>query len=377
MSRTLLMVAMLGTALAVGGPAGVAQAPAGQPAPSNIQGGAFPRINADGTVTFRVRADEARTVSVNLPDFGTIALDRGDEGFWRGTTATPMAPGFYYYTVNVDGFVSNDPGSQTYYGWNRWGSALEVPGPQSALGAPRDVPHGVVREHWYFSKTMQQWRPIRVYTPPGYEADTGARYPVLYLQHGSGENQTSWTNQGRAQFILDNLLADGRIRPMIVVNENGMVPAPGGGRGGGGNTRFDEIVVRDLVPFIDATYRTKADRESRAIAGLSMGGGQAMRIGVAHLDLFSHIGVFSSGLRNLDPATAYDGRLADASAFNGQVPLLWLGMGTEDSAYAALKATHETLEKAGIRHTWFESPGGHTWTVWRQHLVEFAPLLFR
>lgn len=186
MGRTLLVAALLVT-----GAVAVAQEQAGQPAPSNIQSGAFPRINADGTVTFRVRADEARTVSVNLPDFGTVALTKGDEGFWWGTSATPMPPGFYYYTVNVDGFASNDPGAQTYYGWNRWGSGLEVPGPQSALAQPRDVPHGVVREHWYFSKTMQQWRPIRVYTPPGYEADTALRYPVLYLQHGSGENQTS------------------------------------------------------------------------------------------------------------------------------------------------------------------------------------------
>jgi enterochelin esterase family protein len=354
----------------------------GQPAPSNVQSAAYPRINPDGTVTFRVRADAAQTVAVNLPDFGTVPLSKGEGGFWTGATATAVPAGFYYYTVNVDGFVSNDPGSQTFYGYARWGSALEVPDPAATFAATRDVPHGVVREQWYFSKSMNQWRRIRVYTPPDYDTSGGTRYPVLYLQHGNGENETSWTLQGRANFILDNLLADQRITPMIVVFENGMIPttgAPAAGRGAGPATHaeFDAIVSRDLVPFIDATYRTQARRESRAIAGLSMGGGQAMRIGAYHLDQFASIGLFSAAVRNLDPATAYEGRLADTAAFNRQVRLLWIGVGRQDFLYDAVKATHENFEKAGIRHVWVETDGAHVWPVWRRYLADFAPLLFR
>jgi enterochelin esterase-like enzyme len=226
---------------------------------------------------------------------------------------------------------------------------------------------------------------------------------VLYLQHGAGENETSWTNQGRANFILDNLIADGRVRPMIVVNENGVVPAaaappaaappsaapatasgpaPAGGRGrgaGGGNTyaEFDAIVSRDLIPFIDANYRTISHRDSRAIAGLSMGGGQAMRIGLNHLDLFSVIGLFSAAAGNIDPATAYEGKLADAAAINRQLRLLWIGVGTADRLYQGVKTTHENLLKAGITHTWVETSGGHVWEEWRKYLAEFAPLLFK
>jgi len=433
------MLRMLSLAVLLGGTAALAQTPAvsapGTPAPSNVQGAAYPRINPDQTVTFRLRADAAQTVSVNLPDFGMVPLAKGDGGFWIGTTGKPVPPGFYYYTVNVDGFTGNDLGSQTYYGYNRYGSALEVPGPDSALWAARDVPHGVVREQYYFSKSMNEWRRIRVYTPPDYDKSGNTRYPVLYLQHGAGENETSWSHQGREGFILDNLLADKRIRPMIVVNENGVVPAATpaggaraagpapaptapvtpitapptratapaaagapagvangpvtgapagrGGRGGGGvmagNTfaEFDAIVSRDLIPFIDANYRTMANRASRAIAGLSMGGAQAMRLGVNHLDLFSAIGLFSPAVGNLDPATAYDGKLANAATFNKQVRLLWIGIGTEDFLYQGVKASHENLAKAGITHTWHETSGAHVWPVWRKYLAEFAPLLFR
>jgi len=375
---------------------------ASKPAPSNVQGAAYPRINADQTVTFRLRADNAQAVTVNLPDFGTVTLAKGDGGFWLGTTSKPVPPGFYYYTVNVDGFTANDLGSQTYYGYNRYGSALEVPGPDSALWAPRDVPHGAVREQYYFSKSRSEWRRIRVYTPPDYDTNARARYPVLYLQHGAGENETSWTNQGDEAYLLDNLLADKRIRPMIVVNENGVVPAavatpatvapapagppppatPARGAGGGGmagNTfaEFDAIVSKDLVPFIDANFRTVANRSSRAIAGLSMGGAQAMRLGLNHLDLFSYIGLFSPAVGNLDPSTAYDGRLKDAAAINKQLKLLWIGIGTEDRLYGGVKTTHENLAKAGITHVWHEAPGAHVWQVWRKFLTEFAPLLFR
>jgi len=397
---------------------------AGVPAPSNLQSAQFPRVNADKSVTFRVRADGATKVSVEgLSE--SYPMTRAQDGFWMATSK-PLAPGFYYYTINVDGFTGADFGSKAYFGWNRWGSALEVPGDESAFFAIRDVPHGSVRMQWYFSPSTNKWRRIMVYTPPGYDADTRTRYPVLYLQHGAGEDETGWTNQGHAQFILDNLIADKKARPMIVVNDHGVVPpspsasarqgpppvaasagqgppaasasagraagagpaggttpgaaatpAAAGGRGGANTfAAFEQIVTRELVPYIDKTFRTKPDRDNRALAGLSMGGSQAFRIGLNHLDQFGSILVLSSGLGPIDVATDYNGVFANAAAFNKRVRLLWLGVGTADNAHPRLKAVHESLEKAGIKHVWVESAGGHVWTEWRKYLAQFAPLLF-
>ncbi len=375
---------------------------AGVPAPSNVPGAQFPRINPDNSVTFRIKADDAKKVTIANND-----LTKGDDGYWT-FTSSPYKPGFYYYSVVVDGFTTTDPGSQTFFGYARQSSALEIPGEESEFFAPKDVPHGAVRIDWYFSKTTGKWRRIFVYTPPDYDRKTNLRYPVLYLQHGAGEDETGWSNQGHENFILDNLIAAGKAKPMIIVNENGTIlsvgagrgttgtpppaAAPGraggtaggtagrGGRGGVmiGNpfTEFDNVVSRDLIPFIDANYRTMADRDHRALAGLSMGGAEAMRIGVNHLELFTRIGLFSPAVGNLDPATSYDGKLADAAAINKQLRLLWIGIGTEDSLHDGVKASHKNLESAGIKHVWVETGGAHTWTVWRKYLADFAPRLF-
>jgi hypothetical protein len=220
--RTLVAVALSGAALAQ---APAAAPPPGQPAPSNAPNAQYPRINPDNSVTFRIRADEAN--SVRITTLGPYDLVKGEDGFWTVTT-TPLAPGFYYYAVNVDGFTTTDPGSQAFFGYNRYGSAVEVPGPESDFFAPKDVPHGIVRQVWYFSRstgTSGAWRRVFVYTPPGYDEDRNTRYPVLYLQHGAGENETSWTNQGHANFIMDNAIAAGKVKPMIIVNENGLPPA--------------------------------------------------------------------------------------------------------------------------------------------------------
>jgi enterochelin esterase-like enzyme len=350
------------------------------PAPSNVPGAQYPRVHPDNSVTFRIRADGAQKVTI-----GTYDLVKGADGFWTVTTK-PYTPGFHYYSVVVDGFTTTDPGSQTYFGYARQNSAIEIPGPDDQLFAPTDVPHGSVRMEWYFSKTTNRWRRIFVYTPPGYDTSRGTRYPVLYLQHGAGEDETGWSRQGHENFILDNLIAAGRAKPMIVVNENGTILPPPGAppapRGRGAMienrfTEFDEVVSRDLIPFVDAAFRTIADREHRAIAGLSMGGAEAMRLGVNHLDRFSHIGLFSPAIGNLDPAVHYDGKLSSAASVNRQLRLLWIGIGTEDPLHDGVKASREALDRAGIKHVWVESGGGHTWTVWRRYLADFAPLLFR
>jgi enterochelin esterase-like enzyme len=350
------------------------------PAPSNVPGAQYPRVHPDNSVTFRIKADGAQKVTIGADD-----LVKGADGFWTATTK-PYTPGFHYYSVVVDGFTTTDPGSQTFFGYARQNSAIEIPGPESDFFAPKDVPHGSVRMEWYFSKTTNRWRRAFVYTPPGYDTSRNTRYPVLYLQHGAGEDETGWSRQGHENFILDNLIAAGRVKPMVVVNENGTIlPVPGAppaprGRGvmlENRFTEFDDVVSRDLIPFVDATFRTIADRDHRAIAGLSMGGAEAMRIGVNHLEQFSHIGLFSPAIGNLDPAVHYDGKLSSAASINRQLRLLWIGIGTEDTLHDGVKASREALDRAGIKHVWVESAGGHTWTVWRKYLADFAPLLFR
>jgi enterochelin esterase-like enzyme len=361
-----------------------------KPAASNVPGAQYPRIHQDLRITFRVTAPAAQKVQVKPGGDGLgkgpYDMVRDDQGVWT-VTIPPAVPGFHYYFLLVDGFQSNDPGSQTYFGWNTESSGVEVPD-KVDFYEPKEVPHGEVRARWYPSKTTGQWRRANVYTPPDYDQSGSKRYPVLYLQHGSGENETSWVKQGRVSFILDNLIAAKRAAPMIVVMENGMVAtkpgaapvaAAGGGRGAPrGNSAFEEVVINDLVPMIDATYRTLANREQRTIAGLSMGAGQAMQIGLGHLDQFAYIGSFSGGVRGADPKTAYNGVFADPAAFRKQVKVLWMGAGTAEAAsHQSNQAWHETLEKAGIPNVFFDCPFAHEWQTWRYDLQDFAPRLFR
>ena len=220
----------------------------------------------------------------------------------------------------------------------------------------QDVPHGDVRVRWYFSRTTGAWRRAFVYTPPDYDRKATARYPVLYLQHGAGEDERGWSNQGRANFILDNLIAEEKAKPMILVMDCGYAAKPGerpaanAGRGGGQNSAFEEVMVNDLIPTIDGNYRTLADKDHRAMAGLSMGSGQALTITLRNLDKFSYIGAFSGTIRNFDAKTSYNGAFSDATAFHKKVRLLWVGVGTaEEALLAAARASHEALEKAGIK----------------------------
>jgi len=366
------------------------------PASTNIPGAEYPRINSDLSVTFRVQAEHAQKLQVSL-GFGQSTYDmvKGQDGVWEVTTK-PLAPGFYYYGISVDGFIANDPGSRTFFAARREVSGLEVPGAESEFFAVQDVPHGNVRIEWYFSKTTGKTRRIFVYTPPGYD-QSSARYPVLYLQHGYGEDEAGWSDQGHENFILDNLIAAGKAKPMSIVNEDGLTgvnfqppPPPRPGTAplspARGVVRFfmnerytmlDQIISRDLIPFIDTHFRTIADRDHRALAGLSMGGAQALRIGFNHRDQFAFIGAFSPAIAIADTAKDYDGILADPEKLNPQLRLLLLGIGNEDFLHAPVKESHEALEKAGIKHVWVESTGAHVWTVWRKYLADFAPRLFQ
>lgn len=344
------------------------------------------------SVTFRIKAEQAEKVKLLL-SFQPVDMTKGDNGYWELTTK-PLTPGLYYYGVSVDGFTSIDPGSKTAIAANKETNILEVPGPESDFVAIKDVPHGQVRMLWYKSNSTGEYRRIFVYTPPGYDG-TKTRYPVLYLQHGHGEDEAGWSLQGRENFILDNLIAADKAKPMIIVNEDGMTgaplqigPPPKPAPGATSPSRplgimemkyeaFDRIVSKDLIPFIDATFRTIPNRDNRALAGLSMGGGEAFRIGFNHPELFAYLGAFSPAIAVTNTKTDYDGALSDAAKVNKLYKLIWIGIGSEDFLLKPVKQTHEEFEKAGIKHVWVETGGSHNWTVWRKYLADFAPRLFR
>ncbi len=361
---------------------------------TNIPDAEFPRLNSDLSATFRVKADQAQKVQLQL-DFGQFYdMVKSADGFWEVTTK-PLLTGFHYYAVAVDGFPANDPGSRTFFAARKEISGLEVPGPDSDFFAVKNVPHGTVRTEWYYSRTTGETRRIFVYTPPGYD-HSGVRYPVLYLQHGYGEDESGWSDQGHENFILDNLIAAHKAKAMIIVNENGQ-PGPGFQPPGAPRpgekpppvenlaryfmddryATFDKIVANDLISYIDANFRTVPDREHRAIAGLSMGGAQALRIGLGHTDEFAYVGSFSPAIYITDITKDYDGELANPARLNQQLRLLWIGIGSDDFLFGPVKQSHETLEKAGIKHVWVESAGAHVWTVWRKYLADFAPRLFQ
>ena len=360
--------------------------------PSNIRGAQYPRILADLRVTFRIKAPGAQKVEFNLGKLYQAQKD--SDGFWTATT-DPQAVGFHYYWVVIDGVQLNDPSSETFFGTGRETSGIDIPEVGVDYYLPKDVPHGDVRERWYKSGTTEAWRRVYVYAPPGYDTDRDTRYPVLYLQHGAGEDERGWSNQGHAAFIMDNLISEHKAVPMPIVMEQGYATKPGETtsppRPSGGSPNFgrmfqgfEDVLTKDLVPYIDSNFRTIPDRDHRALAGLSMGGMQAYTLGLNHLDQFSYIGGFSGagggfGGAPFDAKTANNGVMSDASAFNRRVHLLFLSLGTDEPKRMqdSVHAYHDGLIKAGIKTVYYESPGtSHEWLTWRRSLHEFAPLLF-
>ncbi len=360
-----------------------------RPAASNVRGADYPRVHGDLRVTFRFRAPAAQQVQVRPggDDNGLgrepIEMQRGEDGVWS-VTIPPVVPGFHYYWLLVDGVAVNDPSSETYFGWGRQTSGIEVPETGVDFYDAQDVPHGAVRAHWYRSQVTGDWRRAFVFTPPDYDRDPARRYPVLYLQHGAGEDERGWSTEGRMNFILDNLLAAGAARPMLIVMDCGYAtkagaapPADESGRRAA--NAFEDVLLEELIPAIDEAYRTLPDREHRAMAGLSMGGMQTLQIALTHLDRFAYIGAFSAPVRDFDVQTSYGGVFSDPESFHRRVRLLWLGAGMEEQRiHSSVKACHEALEEAGIEHVFVETPGlAHEWQTWRKALYDFAPRLFR
>ncbi len=367
-----------------------------QPAETNVWGAEYPRIDSTGRVQIRIKAPDANKVRLNFWSGPKVDMEKQADGFWTITT-TPLVPGLHYYVINVDGADLSDPGSEAFFGGSRYTSAIEIPEPGSTYYSIQNVPHGQVREVWYESKVTGSWRHALVYLPPDYDAQPKTRYPVLYLQHGGGEDETGWIRQGRANFILDNLIAAGKARPMIVVMAYGYARragssiTPQGPPARNDQARnemaksFEDDVTQALIPFVDRTYRTLPDRDHRAMAGLSMGGFQTFHVTLNHLDLFSHIGGFSgaAGLledRPFDPKTDLNGVFADAAAFARKVHVLYLGVGSAEAERftTRIRGLHASLTAAGIQHVYWESPGtDHEWQTWRRNLQDFAPRLFR
>jgi enterochelin esterase family protein len=428
-------------------PVASASAPAGtaHPSPYNFPGVQFPRIEADNRVTFHFTAPDAQKVQVGLVAPGQNSLQpipvdmtKGPDGVWSYTTATPQSPGYHNYWMFVDGAAVLDPGTQAFIGYGHMCNGYEIPEPGVDWYDIKDVAHGSVRVENYFAKTTNSWRHIFVYTPPGYDANLKTRYPVLYLQHGGGEDERVWTEMGRTHVILDNLLAQGKVKPMLVVMETsatggpespggrpgieGVPPAGGAGRGPGAGRgagvpaapgagrgpagppggAYGQLMVNDLIPWVDSHFRTRADKDHRAMAGLSMGGMQTASVTMVNLDKFSYIGLFSGGAATgfggrgrggaatpapaappaaLDLKTIYSGAMTDPAEFNRKVKVLFMSFGTEPPLEnpEALKRHQQQLIDAGINNSYiYLSPGTtHEWQTWRRSLYTFAQLLFK
>jgi enterochelin esterase family protein len=386
-----------------------------KPSSLNQPGRQYPEINSQGRVRTTLRAPNAQSV---LFDIGGVRypMTKGEDGVWTGGVSNAQDEGFHYYQLNVDGVSVPDPGAQMFYGASRWGSGVEVPAHDRDFYALKDVPHGQLREVHFYSKIANATLQCYVYTPPDYEKGS-KRYPVLYLQHGAGEDEHGWGGQGHAGLIMDNLIAEGKAKPFLIVISNsylvtggagggrgpasgagGRGPAPAGqpgstppagatgapaaagpgapggpGRGRGfvmTNTPFEHALIEEIIPFIDANFRTLSDQPHRAMAGLSMGGAYTHGITLAHLDKFSYIGMFSGG-------SVAAAEIKDIADFKKKVKLVFASYGSRENG-ATAKANLEDLKKAGVNAVFYESPlTAHEWLSWRRSLHEFAPLLFQ
>lgn len=342
-----------------------------KPSTLNQPGKQYPMVNSQGYARFRIEAPQAQSVVVSLGLGGTrggTPLAKAEDGAWIGTTAGPMDEGFHYYHVTIDGGVFNDPGALNFYGSTRWESGIEIPAKDQDFYALKNVPHGHVQQILFPSKSTNTSRRAFVYTPAGYDKDANKRYPVLYLQHGWGEDETAWSNQGHANLIMDNLIADGKIKPFIIVMTYGMTNEM---RMGGGLRNFDvsafqTVLVDELIPYVDANFRTVANQANRAMAGLSMGGMETHSITLNKPEVFSHYALLSGGTYKAE-------EIKDKS----KVKLIFLSCGGKEGPDAIKKAADD-LKAAGFNAVSYISPNtAHEFLTWRRGLYELAPLLFK
>ncbi len=346
-----------------------------QPAVTNQEGKEYPQVNSEGRVRFRIVAPQATSVSCSFRDSSEFVKD--GQGVWTGYTRK-LDEGFHYYTIKIDGAEVPDPNSKYFFGAMRWGSGVEVPAKDKDFYAMKSVSHGQMREVLFPSESTKTDRRAFVYTPPGYDSDLEKRYPVLYLQHGWGENEYGWSVQGHAGLILDNLIAEGKARPFIVVMTYGMTnDTRPGGIGSFDITHFETVLVKELIPYVDSNFRTLTDQPNRAMAGLSMGGMETKAITLRNLDKFSHIGLFSGGSISIEDVEKTDG-------FKEKVKLVFVSYGSKEVGGGQNprrsgdpEANTNALKKVGINSHYYVSPEtAHEWQTWRRGLREIAPLLF-
>jgi enterochelin esterase-like enzyme len=368
-----------------------------KPASTNVQNAQYPRITDDLRIIYRIKAKDPKLIQFDIAG-KKYDMVKDTAGWWT-TTTDPQVVGFHYYRLLIDGVEVCDPASETFFGVGRMFTAIEVPSAGEDFYTVKDVPHGDIRTKRYFSKTTNEWRKIYIYCPPGYDKDVKKKYPVLYIQHGGGEDQRGWAQQGLTDVILDNLIASGKAKPMIVVMETSAARKPGEPapqmrppappKPGQSNQRprfnfnfdtYKQVMMEDLIPFIDGNYRTLTDGANRAMSGLSMGGMVTTSVTFKNLDKFSYVGCFSGGpmiMPDADLKTIYDGVFADPATFNKKVKVFFISNGTVEGNWPNDAAG--ILKKAGINNiVTYQSPGtAHEWQTWRRSLYQFAQLLFK
>ena len=352
----------------------------GIPASTNIRNAKYPQILPNNRVIFRIKAPDAQKMQIDLVKKYDMQKDTG--GYWMVTTDS-VSEGFHYYSLIIDGVAVVDPSSETFYGMGREASGIEIPFAGDDYYSMKTVPHGDIRIKDYFSLVTFSWRKMYIYTPPGYDSNLNQKYPVLYILHGGGEDERGWAMQGKTNLILDNLIAEGKAKPMLIVMPDANVGMGGFTPDGIENSlkTFEREMKQSIIPFVEKNYRAFTDANNRALAGLSLGGLHTLYTGINNTDLFSYLGVLSSGwilpMQEKFANAQYDFMKTNADKINNNLKVFWLSEGGKDDiAYKNGQVMLSKLEELKIKHTYYEYPGGHTWPVWRNDLYNFAPLLF-
>jgi len=340
-----------------------------KPSTLNQPGKEYPMVNSQGYARFRIEAPEAKSVrvSLGLGGRGGTVLTQQADSTWMGTTEGPMDEGFHYYNITLDGGKFNDPGALNFFGSTRWESGIEIPAHDQDFYALKNVPHGHVHQILFPSKSTNTSRRAFVYTPPGYNNETSKRYPVLYLQHGWGEDETAWANQGRANLIMDNLIAEGKIKPFIIVMTYGMTnEIKFGGLRDFDIKPFQTVLLDELIPYVDANFRTLSDQQHRAMAGLSMGGMETRTITLNNPDVFSHYALLSGGVYSPEDLKNHP-----------NLKLVFLSAGSKENP-DRVKTAAQALKEAGFPVISYISENtAHEFLTWRRSLYQLAPLLFQ
>lgn len=349
---------------------------------TNINAKGYPHVLSDNSVEFRIRSNEDLSkMKVSLDP--SCIFEKQADGTWLAHTK-PLVPGFHYYWFTLGGMDISDPASKSYFGCGRMTSAIDIPEAGCSFYDIKDVPHGKVSIVTYYSKVRKSNATMYVYTPASYDSNN-KRYPVLYLQHGGGEDESGWTHQGKTNYILDNLIAEGKAKEMIVVMSNGNITVPGAGFGYSiqGMKGFEEELLEVIIPFVDKSFRTIPDKQHRALSGLSMGGGQSFFVGLQHTELFSYIGVFSTGVfggiretKSFDAEATMPGLISQHEKYNKVLKLFYISVGTDDPRLQHTQNAVSAMKKSGLAITFNTFPGDHEWQVWRKSLHDFAQKLF-